>query len=101
MTIRIRAVQPSDESRWRALWAGYLVFYETDLAPEITDLTWRRLLDESEPMHCLVAEADGQVTGPAQVIGMVNYIFHRATWSATSYSCSRRQKRVGWAPGGR
>lgn len=79
MNLTVRSVRPEDETRWRALWAGYLAFYKTSLAPEVTDLTWRRLLDDAEPVHCLVAESGGDV------LGIVNYVFHRATWTATSY----------------
>jgi len=79
MQIRTRPVAAHDEASWRALWAGYLAFYQTDLPPDVTDLTWRRLLDAAEPVHCLVAEADGAIWG------IVNYVFHRATWTASSY----------------
>lgn len=79
MQIRTRPVATHDEARWRALWAGYLAFYQTTLPDEVTDLTWRRLLDAAEPVHCLVAEAEGAV------LGIVNYVFHRATWTASSY----------------
>lgn len=79
MALVIRPVQAADEAKWRELWAGYLAFYQTSLPEEVTSLTWRRLLDPEEPVHCLVAESDGAV------LGIVNYVFHRATWSATSY----------------
>ncbi|GHE48797.1 N-acetyltransferase [Camelimonas fluminis] len=79
MQIRTRPVAARDEARWRALWAGYLAFYQTTLPDEVTDLTWRRLLDAAEPVHCLVAEAGGEI------LGIVNYVFHRATWTASSY----------------
>ena len=45
MTVTIRDARPDDEARWRALWDGYLAFYEVTVAPEITDNTWRRVFD--------------------------------------------------------
>jgi GNAT superfamily N-acetyltransferase len=39
------------------------VFYQTDLPPDITDLTWRRLLDPAVPMIGRIAECDGAIAG--------------------------------------
>lgn len=79
MPVLTRPAVPGDEARWRALWAGYLAFYETGLEPGLTDLVWARLLDENEPMFSIVAEIDGEV------VGIVNYVLHRATWTASWY----------------
>jgi GNAT superfamily N-acetyltransferase len=43
------------------------------LAREITDATWGRFFDPVEPVHGLVAEADGQL------LGLTHYLFHRST----------------------
>ncbi|HUO01650.1 MAG TPA: GNAT family N-acetyltransferase [Rhizomicrobium sp.] len=76
----VRSVVPSDHARWLPLWDGYNAFYgrsgETALPGAITELTWARFLDEREPMHALVAEADGQL------IGLAHYLFHRSTTMA-------------------
>lgn len=79
MPVLTRSAVPGDEARWRALWAGYLAFYETDMEPGLTSLVWGRLLDPDEPMFCIVAEIDGEVAG------IVNYVLHRATWTASWY----------------
>jgi GNAT superfamily N-acetyltransferase len=71
----IREARAADRQTWMALWADYLAFYETDLAPEVSATTWSRLLDPNEPMFCLLAEYDGQV------IGFVNCVLHRGTWA--------------------
>jgi GNAT superfamily N-acetyltransferase len=71
----IRPLTPADEDRWRALWAGYLKFYRADVADDVTDHTFARLLDPGSGMGGLVAERDGQV------IGLCNYLFHASTWS--------------------
>lgn len=73
----IRPVEPGDYDAWRGLWDGYNAFYgrsgQTALADEITQLTWQRFLDESEPMHALVAVSNGAM------VGLVHYLFHRST----------------------
>ena len=56
MTVTIRPLEAADRAAWDPLWQGYLAFYKTDLDPAVTDVTWARLLDAAEDMHCLVAE---------------------------------------------
>lgn len=72
----IREARAADRTQWDDLWAGYLTFYESSLAPEVTDSTWRRLLDPNEPMQALVAEDE---TGA--LLGFTHVVFHRGTWS--------------------
>lgn len=72
----IRPLNARDRAAWDTLWQGYLAFYKTDLAPEITDVTWARLLDPAEEMHCIVAES-----GDGVLIGIVHYLYHRVTWA--------------------
>jgi GNAT superfamily N-acetyltransferase len=43
------------------------------LSPEITQTTWNRFFDESEPVFALVAEYEGKL------VGMAHYLFHRST----------------------
>jgi GNAT superfamily N-acetyltransferase len=73
----VRAVELSDFAQWKALWAGYNAFYgrkdNTALPEEISQRTWDRFFDESEPIHALVADQAGQL------LGIVHYIFHRST----------------------
>src|SRR6185437_10433292 len=61
--ISIRFVQRGDFDRSGA----------TALAREITDMTWSRFFDAYEPVHALVAEADGEL------LGLAHYLFHRST----------------------
>ncbi len=77
--IEIRPVRPDERDAWEPLWSGYLTFYETAVAPEVTDTTWRRLHDPTEPMHVLGAYLDGAL------IGIVHYLFHRSTWTVGDY----------------
>lgn len=71
--VTIRPVAPGDKAAWLPLWEGYNRFYERTAAPEVTAMTWSRFFDAYEPMHALVAEADGAI------VGIVHYLFHRNT----------------------
>ena len=73
----VRPVTVHDFERWLPLWDGYNEFYgrsgPTALARAITDATWARFFDPSEPMHALVAESSGKL------LGLVHFLFHRST----------------------
>ncbi len=75
--IEIRPVRPEDYDAWRPLWDDYNAFYErvgpTALPEEVTQTTWRRFFDASEPVHCIVAERGGRV------VGLCHYLYHRST----------------------
>lgn len=77
--IEIRPVRPDERDAWEPLWSGYLTFYKTAVASEVTDTTWQRLHDPTEPMHVLGAYIDGRL------IGIVHYLFHRSTWTVGDY----------------
>jgi GNAT superfamily N-acetyltransferase len=77
--ITVRPLVRADRAQWEPLWQGYLAFYQTSLPHDVTDLTFARFLEHSEPMHALVAELDGEI------IGIVHYIFHRSTWTSGPY----------------
>ena len=75
--IDIRPVRPDDYDAWKPLWDDYNAFYErvgpTALPDEVTQTTWRRFFDASEPVHCIVAERGGRV------VGLCHYLYHRST----------------------
>lgn len=71
----VRAIRREDENAWRALWAGYLAFYETDLDPAITDHAWSRLFDPDSPLTALVITQDETVRGFAMLVP------HEGTWT--------------------
>jgi GNAT superfamily N-acetyltransferase len=59
------------------MWGDYLSFYETDVAPEIYETTFARLIDSTNPVqNALVAELDGAA------VGIVHYIYHAHNWRA-------------------
>ncbi len=72
----IREARAADRHQWDDLWAGYLSFYETALSPDVTETTWRRLLDPIEPMQVLVADDEN-----GALLGFTHIVFHRGTWS--------------------
>ena len=62
----IRALAENDRSEWEPLWRGYQEFYKAEIPAEVTDLTWRRFVDE-------------------RIVGIVHYLFHRSCWTAGPY----------------
>ena len=70
----IRAAVPADEASWRKLWRGYCDFYRANLPKEVTDRTWKRILDPDSAIMCIVAEVDGQV------YGFATCVVHENTW---------------------
>ena len=75
----IRALTPADRDAWLPLWRGYLEFYEATLSDEQTQLTWNRLLDTQFPIWGALATTEGRA------VGLVHWLTHPATWSATPY----------------
>lgn len=75
----IRPAAETDFDQWLSLWRDYQAFYRVDIPLETTQLTWTRMMDESEPMHCAVAASDGRL------VGLVHYIFHRSCWTRGDY----------------
>jgi GNAT superfamily N-acetyltransferase len=73
----VRLIEQRDRSAWTPLWEGYNAFYgrsgESALPGEITETTWQRFFDPSEPVFALVAEVEGKV------VGLAHYLFHRST----------------------
>ena len=76
----IRPARPSDWELWLPLWQGYNTFYRRVVADEVTRTTWARFFDQDEPVHAIVAEAEGRL------IGLVHFLYHRST-SAIGLVC--------------
>lgn len=74
-TIEIRPATAADQKDWLPLWQAYLRFYKTELPAEVSDSTWQRFLDPSEPTHLALAwQGD-------KAVGMVQTVIHRSNWS--------------------
>lgn len=75
---RVRFVLAEDFPQWLKLWSGYNEFYgrvgDQALPKEVTEATWARFFDSSEPMRSVVA-----VTDEGRLLGFANYLFHRNT----------------------
>jgi GNAT superfamily N-acetyltransferase len=74
-SLQIRPVSAADYVLWLPLWQGYQRFYQTEISPAISAVTWQRLLDPAEPMFAALAWQD------QQAVGLVHGIFHRSCWS--------------------
>lgn len=77
--VAIRAYTMADYDQWLPLWQAYQTFYEAALPDEVTQTTWRRILDPGEPMFGALAFAG------EQAVGMVQWIYHRSNWSVGDY----------------
>ena len=75
----IRPVGEDEREAWNPLWAGYLAFYKSALAQEISDLAWSRFHDPDEPLFALGGYIDGRL------LGIAHYLFHRSTWAHNRY----------------
>ena len=77
--VLIRAIGEDEREAWNPLWAGYLTFYKTALAQEISDSSLERFHDSGEPIFALGAYLDGEL------MGFAHYLFHRSTWARNRY----------------
>lgn len=78
--VQVRALEANDRAAWAPLWQGYLTFYNSQLGEDITELTWQRMLDASEPMFAL-----GAFDEQGKMLGFTHMIYHRGTWSAEDH----------------
>ena len=74
MDLLLRDLDEADKPQWLKLWAGYLSFYEQELAQEQTELTWQRLLHARDGLHAIVAESAGEL------VGLAHYFWTPSTW---------------------
>lgn len=77
MPLKIRPLVAEDRADWGEMWSDYLSFYDTDVAPEIYETTFARLINPANQVqNALVAERDGAA------VGIVHYIYHAHNWRA-------------------
>lgn len=77
--LELRPVTQADYSAWLSLWQSYQRFYETEIAAQISQVTWQRFLDPGEPMHAVLAWQG------AHAVGLVHFIYHRSCWVTADY----------------
>src|SRR5690349_13597645 len=75
----IHAITASDHDEWKALWAGYLTFYDAEIADDVTEHTFGRIVDDAELHGAIARDEQGRA------IGIVHWLTHAATWSTGSY----------------
>ncbi|MBZ8132649.1 GNAT family N-acetyltransferase [Afifella sp. IM 167] len=71
----VRPLAEADRAAFAPLWQAYLDFYGTRLEPEVTDTTWRRIVDPTGPLCAFGAFLEGRLAGFAI------YFFHPGTWT--------------------
>jgi GNAT superfamily N-acetyltransferase len=76
----VREARAGDEAHWRRLWLSYCDFYAVTVAPEVTSELWRRIMDESSPIHALFAEGAVEGASRPRPLGFANYVLHPYTW---------------------
>ena len=77
MPLKIRPLGIEDRSEWAQMWSDYLSFYDTEVAPEVYETTFARLINPANRVqNALVAERDGAA------VGIVHYIYHAHNWRA-------------------
>ncbi|MQB10991.1 GNAT family N-acetyltransferase [Agrobacterium sp. ICMP 6402] len=77
MELIIRDAQSADRAEWLRLWNDYLAFYEVELADDVTNHTWARILDPASRVSMRVASLGDQMAGFAI------HHFHDSTWVKT------------------
>lgn len=77
--IKIGRLEEHEKSAWLSLWHGYLEFYKASVPDSVTELSWRRVMDPSEPMLGLGASVDGRL------VGIAHAVLHRSFWTEGDY----------------
>ncbi|HEY4345090.1 MAG TPA: GNAT family N-acetyltransferase [Parvibaculum sp.] len=73
-SLTIRPIEARDRKAWDEMWAGYLVFYKSELAPEVSDDTFARLLS-GDLIGLIAADESGGA------VGFAHALLHAGTWS--------------------
>lgn len=76
---QISPLQSTDRAEWLDLWNGYLSFYNASVDESITTSTFERLIGDAD-LHGAIARDEAGVA-----IGIVHWLTHPATWTATDY----------------
>jgi GNAT superfamily N-acetyltransferase len=76
----VRPLNLDDFPRWVPLWDGYLDFYETELSPDVSAVTFERLVSDEVPQML------GLGAFAPELVGIAHLVFHPSTWR-TSNDC--------------
>jgi ribosomal protein S18 acetylase RimI-like enzyme len=75
----IRPLSAAGYEDWLALWRNYQTFYKAAIPAEVTQESFRRMLDPQEPTFGALA-FQGETA-----LGLVHWIFHRSNWTTGDY----------------
>jgi len=75
MSVQIKPIQAEDQAVWRALWTGYLEFYESSVGEDVYESTFERLLTDGAYEPSAFIAWDGETA-----LGLVHFMFHRHCW---------------------
>jgi GNAT superfamily N-acetyltransferase len=75
----ISAITADDRPAWDALWQGYLAFYESEVPPEVSEVTFQRILADEHIHGALARDKEGRA------VGLVHWLTHSATWTTKVY----------------
>jgi GNAT superfamily N-acetyltransferase len=75
----VRPLAAADRTQWQPLWEGYLEFYKANVAPEVSEVTFARLIGGREPMGGFIT-MDGDAA-----VGVVHWLTHRSCWTIEDY----------------
>jgi len=76
MTVTLRPLEAADYDAWYPLWQGYLTFYKSAVADDVSEHTFARIVDPKGDIFGF-----GAVDEDGALIGFVTYLFHPHTWS--------------------
>ncbi len=81
MSVRVRRLAEKDKAAWLPLFKGYIAFYKATVADDVVEKTWQRLMEGAADFHIGLVAVDETDTP----VGLAHVLFHRSTWSPTSY----------------
>ncbi len=81
MSFLIRRLEAKDKVRWEQLFRGYITFYKATIPDDVIELTWQRLMAGTPDFHIGL----GAVCEKGTLVGIAHVLFHRSTWSPTTY----------------
>jgi GNAT superfamily N-acetyltransferase len=81
MTVRVRRLEARDKPMWLTLFKGYIEFYKATVPEDVIEMTWKRLMEGAPDFHVAFVAVDAA----DKPVGIAHVLFHRSTWSPTSY----------------
>lgn len=81
-SVQIRPIEAADKAIWTNLWDQYNTFYKRTIPSEVTEATFARFLDPSNPISGVVAvKKTHNDNDKGNVIGFATYYPHDSTAS--------------------